>query len=244
MRKPMTLKQAVSQYFEPQAIELGFICTEKQNDLFWFKRKVGYAEDRIEIDKSGWNHNSLRITLSVDNASISGTKLIGQGVHGWFTYENEAAIPELLKKFADILLEYGLAWFDENRPVLMPLEERVLEKYRDSVIDPFIRKYELDLDDPGCLERLDLQVADRTLLKKQTLAVAFVLGESLIRRLGGRWVYNELNEPCVAEIGGMPNFRKNVYHFAGGYVELSAGMSLGEYFEAMSNVVKRWKKPQ
>lgn len=240
----MNLKQAVTRYFEPEAAKLGFRCTEKEEDWFVFRRKIGYAEDYVEIDKGEWNRNSLRISFAVHGSSISGTQLIGQGVHEWFEYENEAAIPRLLERFADILREQGTAWLDEHRPVLTPLEDNVLEKYRESVIEPFIAERGLELDDRGCLNMLDLQASERPIREKEIVAVAFVLGESLIRQLGGRWAYNELNEPCVSEIGGMPNLKRNVYSFARSYAQARHMMSLRDLFEAMANVVAGWEKSQ
>ncbi|OWR32508.1 hypothetical protein CDO73_02580 [Saccharibacillus sp. O23] len=237
----MKLSQAIKTKFVPEIERMGFEYMGQEGE-FIFERKIDYVKERITIDKSDWNSNCLRIEFITKGASINGNSLIGRKSEEWFQYENKEDVPNLIEKFVEIARNHGLKWFEENRPHEVPLEKNILETKFTSIIEPFIQKHKIDLDCTDSLQFLHQQLVEKKIHNNDFIAVVYVVGEIIIRKLGGMWDYNELNEPLVRNLGGKSGFEKNIHKLIKRYEKEFYGFTLMETFDTWASTVENIRK--
>jgi len=219
----MNVSKLIKQHVVPKFKELNFYL-DPQEGGWTFIRKQDGRKDFIEIDKSQWNKNSLRLSFYNSNHNISSDRLVNkkEPFNEWYSYTDEKSLIELLNFFIEIVQKYAIDWFLKypSERIMNIFDPALLNKNNhEHEVQEFITQQELKLDEPtetiSVIERILLNSPSDELLEKLT----YVYGEVFIRSCGGEWSVSEENFPIVINFGGVKGFTLHPYNYIVSFIE-------------------------
>ncbi|MGG4212918.1 hypothetical protein [Paenibacillus sp. FSL L8-0638] len=88
---------------------------EHFNNTWFFTRVVNGFKETIQIDKSYWTENAIRITFITESESVYSFYFIdGSKMEKLHHYEDEDSLRDIFITLGKIIDRYALKWFEEN----------------------------------------------------------------------------------------------------------------------------------
>jgi hypothetical protein len=200
----MTISSHIEEILLPRYTELGYKY-QKESNIWHFSRNVDGVKENIEIDKSSWIKNALRLTFYSHGKSINSHRLIGEvTVEEWHYYEDEKTLRELLNFFLRITESHAMKWFENNKPVeSIPAKNYLNDKEIKNAL-AFIERHELNFNGPDSLGKLQ-EILSKQPSEEDIFSSSYYFGELIKTIFGAEWE-NDHKGPYINHIGGVKDF--------------------------------------
>ncbi|MFD2330787.1 hypothetical protein ACFSR7_16160 [Cohnella sp. GCM10020058] len=262
----MNISKAIRDIIVPELKGIGFSLKQDKN-IWIFSRDNAQNQEQIEIDKSDWYKNAIRVQYYTNKKSISyqalqnqdeeqatltmqdlknkfanHTEMLAFVEHNneWLHYEDETSLCNLLQNIVQVTKESALLWFKQNqtKPNSIPLDMILTNDFQQAAYE-FFDTNNLKVNDPSCLNHLEeLLMQDNSV--KSILYATFYLGEVFRINLGGgTWRLENKSTLFLDRVGNLVNIKLQPYQFIEKYVEDKE--SLYEYFQIWDDLVMHEK---
>ncbi|KJD40952.1 hypothetical protein QD46_07130 [Paenibacillus polymyxa] len=211
---------------------------EHLNNTWIFTRIVNGFKETIQIDKSNWSENAIRIMFMTEAVWVYSFYFIdGTKMEKFHYYEDEQSLREIFINLGKIIDQYALKWFEENVPkgTLPPanfLDEEWLEK-----LQTFVEINNLNFKDENSLITIEILLSAEP-TEDTLLLASYFLGELFIHTLDGEWDYDQNYGPYIKNVGGINNFNRKPYKIINNFTSNPQYESIVRSYQAIAGTVK------
>lgn len=216
--------------------ELGFNC-EKSSRSWIFTREINGNKDVIEITKSDWEKNALRLSFLKAGKIVNSFYFLNSSVKQDFHYyTDEKSLQDLLALFIKITEDYALEWFKQNTTQNLFVSENFFDKEGQEKLSHFITKNKLNFEGITSILKLE-EVVKRINSKDDIILASQFFGNFIIENFGGEWKKDKSYGLIICNIGGIQDFNRKPYKIISDYASDPIGYSISRHYKAIQDTV-------
>lgn len=152
---------------------------EHLNNTWFFTRVVNGFKETIQIDKSYWTENAIRITFMTESESVYSFYFIdGSKIDKFHYYEDEESLRDIFITLGKIIDEHALKWFEENVPKDTLPPANFLDKGWFEKLQKFVEVNNLNFKDEKSLKTIEALLSSEP-TEENVLLSSYFLGEFL-----------------------------------------------------------------
>ncbi|ASR48449.1 hypothetical protein B4V02_17955 [Paenibacillus kribbensis] len=236
----MKISKIIKQTIGKKLENLNF-AHEYLNNTWIFTRVVNGFKETIQIEKSYWSENALRITFMTEAESVYSFYFIdGSKMEKLHYYEDEESLRDIFITLEEIIDQHALKWFEENVPKDTLPPANFLDKGWFEKLQKFVEVNNIDFKDENSLKTIEfLLISEPT---EETIVLSsYFLGELFIQTLDGEWDYDQNYGPYIKNIGGINNFNRRPYKTIKNFANNPHHESIIRPYQAIAGTVKNVK---
>ncbi|MEC0233390.1 hypothetical protein P4H71_03355 [Paenibacillus kribbensis] len=233
----MKISNIIKQTIGKKLENLNF-AHEYSNNVWIFTRSVNGFKETIQIEKSYWSENALRITFMTEAAYIYSFYFIdGTKMEKLHYYEDEQSLRDIFTTLGEIIDQYALKWFEENVPKDTLPPANFLGEGWFKKLEKFVEVNNLNLEDENSLKTIEDLLSSEPSVDAILLS-SYFLGELFIHTLDGEWYYDQNYGPSIKNIGGISNFNREPYQISNSFASNPQNNSIIKHYQAIAGTVK------
>ncbi|MHB0881874.1 hypothetical protein ACYCSE_16250 [Paenibacillus sp. SEL1] len=211
---------------------------EHLNNTWFFTRVVNGFKETIQIDKSYWTENAIRITFMTESESVYSFYFIdGSKMEKFHYYEDEESLRDIFITLEKIIDQCALKWFEENVPKDTLPPANFLDKGWFEKLQKFVEVNNLNFKDENSLKTIEALLSSEP-TEENVLLSSYFLGEFFIHTLDGEWYYDQNYGPSIKNIGGISNFNREPYQISNSFASNPQNNSIINHYQAIAGTVK------
>jgi hypothetical protein len=214
---------------------------EHLNNFWSFTRVVNGFKETIEIDKSYWTENAIRITFMTEAESVNSFYFIdGSKMEKFHYYEDEESLRDIFITLGEIIDQHALKWFEENVPKDTLPPANFLGEGWFKKLEKFVEVNNLNFEDENSLKTIEDLLSSKPSVDTILLS-SYFFGELFIHTLGGEWDYDQNYGPYIKNLGDIHNFSRNPYITIKDFANNPQHESITRSYQAIAGTVKNIK---
>lgn len=236
----MKISKIIKQTIGKKLENLNF-AHEYSNNVWIFTRSVNGFKETIQIEKSYWSENALRITFMTEAAYIYSFYFIdGTKMEKLHYYEDEQSLRDIFTTLGEIIDQHALKWFEENVPKDTLPPANFLGEGWFKKLEKFVEINNLNFEDENSLRTIEDLLSSEPSVDTILLS-SYFLGELFIHTLDGEWDYDQNYGPYIKNIGGINNFNRRPYKTIKNFANNPHHESIIRPYQAIAGTVKNVK---
>ncbi|MEC0233385.1 hypothetical protein P4H71_03330 [Paenibacillus kribbensis] len=233
----MKISKIIKQTIGKKLENLNF-AHEYLNNTWIFTRVVNGFKETIQVDKSYWSENALRITFMTEAAYVYSFYFIdGSKMEKLHYYEDEESLRDIFITLGEIIDQDALKWFEENVPKDTLPPANFLGEGWFKKLEKFVEENNLNFEDENSLKTIEDLLRSKPSVDTILLS-SYFLGELFIHTLDGEWDYDQNYGPYIKNLGGIRNFSRKPYITIKGFADDPCVESIIRSYQSIAGTVK------